>query len=90
MASTMPAEIKGITGKDCQISDDELRELLLRRVIPAGVGGRGSDITAKLLQSVDAFWKDIDSCYEDDWERPSAPVERRWICEYVVEGRNGG
>jgi len=36
------------------------------------------------------FWKDIDSCYDDDWERPAKPAEKRWICENVVESRKNG
>lgn len=90
MASTVPGEIEAATGDAVQFSDDELRELLLQRSVPAGVGGERSEIGVKLLQLVDAFWRDIDSCYEDDWERPAKPAEKQWICENVVESRRNG
>src|SRR6476620_6690776 len=67
MSSTMPEEIQAATGDAIRLSDDQLRDLLLRRVLPTGVADPQSQIGVKLLQVTDAFWKDIDSCYEDDW-----------------------
>lgn len=94
MASTVPGEIGAVVGDASRVSDDQLRDLLLRRVVPPGVGGAGSDAGVALLRVVDEFWADIDSCYEDDWERPAGPAERRWICENVIAcrayGRSGG
>jgi hypothetical protein len=87
MASTMPREIAAVTGSGLQLSEEQIRDLLLRRVVPPGLGGERSDIGVKLLRLVDAFWKDIDSCYEDDWERPAKPAEKRWICENVIACR---
>jgi hypothetical protein len=88
MASTVPAEIKEVIGDLSQLSDEQIRELLLRRVVPSSVGGDKSDIGVKLLHVVDAFWSDIDSCYEDDWDRPAKPDEKRWICENVLACRS--
>lgn len=90
MASTMPAEIAAVTGDRLHPSDEQLRDLLLRRIVPPGVGGERSEIGGKLLQVVDAFWKEIDSCYEDDWERPAKPAEKRWICENILACRSNG
>lgn len=90
MASTVPGEIEEVIGDELQLSDEQIRELLLRRVVPAAVGGERSDLGVKLLQVVDAFWKDIDSCYEDDWDRPARPEEQRWICENIIESRASG
>ena len=87
MASTVPAEVEAVTGDALSLSDKQLRDLLLRRVLPPGVAGSPSEIGAQLLQVADAFWKDIDSCYKDDWGRPARPAEKRWVCEYVVECR---
>lgn len=87
MASTMPAEIKAVTGEVLSLSDEQLRDLLLRRVVPPSIAGSPSEIGARLLQVTDAFWRDIDSCYKDDWGRPARPAEKRWVCEYVVGGR---
>ena len=90
MASTLPSEIEAVTRDVLQLSDEQIRDLLLRRVVPASVGGERSDLGSKLLQVVDAFWKDIDSCYDDDWQRPARPAEKRWICENVIECRTNG
>src|SRR4051812_33947985 len=54
MSSTMPAEIAAATGDALFLSDDQLRDLLLRRVLPPGVAGPPSDIGVKLLQITDA------------------------------------
>jgi len=87
MASTVPDEIVAVIDGALSLSDDQLRDLLLRRVVPPSVAGVGPEIGAQLLQVVDAFWQDIDGCYEDDWERPARTAEKRWICEYVLECR---
>jgi hypothetical protein len=85
MASTVPGEVEAVIGAGRSLSAEELRDLLLRRAVPASVADRRPEITAQLLQVVDAFWKDIDDCYEFDWERPTRPAEKRWVCEYAVE-----
>jgi hypothetical protein len=90
MASTVPAEINAVLGDASQLSDEQIRDLLLRRVVPSSVGNKQSDIGVKLLHVVDAFWKDIDSCYEDDWNRSAKPAEKRWICENVLACRTNG
>src|SRR5262245_36192286 len=76
MASTVPAEIEAVLGKGQQLSDEEVRALLLNRVVPKGVGSARSDLGKKLLKVVEAFWQDIDSCYQDDWDRGAKPAER--------------
>lgn len=90
MASTMPGEIEEVTGDAIRLSDDQLRDLLLRRAVPPAMATGQPEIGPRLLQVVDAFWSDIDGCYEDDWERPARAAEKRWVCEYVVEGRKPG
>jgi len=87
MASSVPGEIEEATGGELEFSDNQVRELLFKRVVPASAGGERSAIGVKLLAIVDAFWKDIDSCYEDDWDRPAKPAEKRWICENVIACR---
>jgi hypothetical protein len=87
MASTVPAEIESVIGVAPRLSDDQIRDLLLRRVVPPDIAGGGPEIVAKLLQVVDALWKDIDGCYKEDWERPARPAEKRWVCEYVLASR---
>lgn len=86
MASTVPSEIAAVAGDAWKLSDEQIRDLLLRRIVPAGVNAESG---GKLLQVADALWRDIDSCYEDDWERPARPAEQRWICENVLAHRPG-
>jgi hypothetical protein len=90
MASTVPGELQAVTGDALSLSDEQLRDLFLRRVVPPSVAGSPSEIGAHLLRVVDAFWRDIDGCYEDDWERPARPAEKRWVCEYMVKCRANG
>ena len=79
MASTLPAEIREAGGT--QLTAEQIRDLLLREIVPS----TDRETIGKLQQVITAFWKDIDWCYEDDWERPSQPAERQWITEFVVE-----
>jgi hypothetical protein len=85
MASAVPGEIEAVLGKTARLSDDQIRDLLLRRAVPSGLPRSKAGV--KLLQVVDAFWRDIDSCYEEDWDRPAKPAEKHWICEDVIASR---
>jgi hypothetical protein len=85
VASTIPKKLAAVPGLMTTLTDEQLRELFLLRVVPPGVAG--TEATLQLLQIVDEFWSDIDGCYEDDWERAARPEERRWVCEYVVKCR---
>ena len=87
LVSTIPREIEGVIGTARSLSDEGVRDLLLRRVVPRSVVEWRPEAAARLLQVVDAFWKDIDDIYAEDWGRPSRPAERRWICEYLLECR---
>ena len=86
VASTVAGELEAVTGAR-PLSDEQLRDLFLRRVVPPGVV---TEAAARLLQVVDTFWSDIDGCYEDDWDRPARPAEKRWVGEYVVKCRTNG
>jgi hypothetical protein len=83
VASTVD-EIEGLIISMQRPSADEVRKLFLDRVIPQGFVRLNSEAAESLLRAVDELWKDVDWCYEDDWERPARPAERRWICEYAV------
>ena len=54
-------------------SDDEVRSLLLDRVVPASVRPY-DDAAAELLDFVDALWDDVHRCYQETWGRPPNPV----------------
>jgi hypothetical protein len=82
MVSTMPAEVTGILGGPVPWSAEQVRDLFLRGRVPPGVE---AIVARKLRVAVDEFWADIDGCYEDDWDRPAGPAERRWICEELVD-----
>lgn len=81
MISTMPGELAAIVGPAASCSADDLRALFEHSRVPAGVN---ADQAAQLEASIKSFWAGIDGCYEDDWDRPALPAERRWIAEEAV------
>ena len=87
LASTIPGEVEAVTGAALSLSDEQLRDLLMRRVVPPSVIDARPEIEARLLQVADLFWQDIDELYEDDWGRAARPAEKRWVCQYAVESR---
>jgi hypothetical protein len=82
MASTLPDEILAAVGPVAW-SEEQVRDLFLTKSAPPDLGFSARQIE-QLHQIVDNFWKDIDFCYEDDWERPARASERHWIGEDVV------
>src|SRR5262249_32203518 len=76
VASTVD-EIGGLIISMQRPSADEVRKLFLDRVIPQGFVRLNSEAAESLLRAVDELWKSVDWCYEDDWERPARPAERR-------------
>jgi hypothetical protein len=85
MAAAAANDVGQLLGAAPRPSDDELRRLFLERVLPAALAGLDSRSADRLLQVVDEMWKDVDGCYEDDWERPARPAEKKWVCEYAVD-----
>jgi len=66
-------------------SEEEVRMLFLDRVIPKTFVDLKPEAADSLLRAVDELWKHVNWCYQEDWERPASPAERRWVCEYAVE-----
>src|SRR5689334_23137400 len=62
MASTLPAELIAATDAVTHLTRRQIRDLLLRKVVPASLNG----FRTALFKVIDAFWADIDSCYQDD------------------------
>ena len=80
MVSTLPKELADIT--DCSgWSADDIRRLFLQDKSPPQVAPEVAD---QLREVVAAFWKDINWCYEEDWERGATAAEKYWICEEIV------
>lgn len=84
MVYSTVGEIKALITSMQQPSEEEVRKLFLDRVIPQAFVELKPEAAESLLRAVDDLWKDIDWCYEEDWERPARPAERRWICEDAV------
>jgi hypothetical protein len=82
MVSTLPNEVAAIAKDAGSWSADQVRELFLHGRVPAGVGPKQA---SELQHVVEAFWADINGCYEDEWERPALPDEKKWICEEAVD-----
>ncbi len=81
MVSTLPKELADIT-ETSQWSADDIRGLFLLNKTPPNVTAEVAD---QLREVVAAFWKDIDWCYEEDWDRGATAAEKYWICEEIVQ-----
>ena len=81
MASTLPAELAAAMGGPLTWSAEEIQGLFLEDRIPAGAEGKADELRA----IVSAMWRDVDSCYEDDWERPSNASEKKWVLQYAID-----
>jgi hypothetical protein len=81
MASGLPKEIGDLVGDYSKWTADDLRNLFLRKKTPPGLG---AELASELNEVVDEFWSDIDSAYEDDWDRGALEPEKRWTCEMII------
>lgn len=81
-------KIEGLLAGMPRPSEDELRQLLLDRMIPQRFGQLKPETVANLIQAVDELWKNVDWVYEEDWQRPVLPAEKRWVWEYAVRRFN--
>jgi hypothetical protein len=84
MAGVVADELWAAVGDAEKLTEEEARGLLMDRVVPARLTETGAETTAHLLPIVDAFWRDIDWCYGEDWQRPALPTEKRWVCEQAL------
>jgi hypothetical protein len=85
MVASYMGKILEDLGAAAPLSDSEARTLLMGKAwsprleaLPRGVRGR-------VVKLVEELWADVDWCYDEDWERPARPAERRWVCEYAVQ-----
>ena len=69
-------------GSSRHFTDDEVRQLLANRMVPASVR-LYAGATAELLESIDFLWTSVDKCYQAAWGRRANAVERRFIAEYA-------
>jgi len=81
-AGTVASNIDATFGSSRHFTDDEVRKLLVNRVIPASVRPYAEAAT-ELLESVDYLWTSVDECYQATWGRPANAIERRFITEYA-------
>jgi hypothetical protein len=84
MAETMVSELQKLFSGVPRPFEEEIRRLLLDRLIPTSLAGLDTESTDHLLQSVDEMWKDVDYFYQEDWGRPSHTAEKKWICEFAI------
>jgi hypothetical protein len=81
-AGIAASHIDATFGAARHFTDDEVRQLLVNRVIPASVRPYAEAAT-ELLESIDFMWTSVDECYQARWGRPANAVERRFIAEYA-------
>jgi hypothetical protein len=67
----------------------EARALFMERRLQGSLAKLPPESTAKLLRIVEQMWDDVDGCYDDDWERPALPAEKRWVGENAVRRLTG-
>jgi hypothetical protein len=85
MMQSVSSEFEPLFAEMPPLSADDIRQLLLERAMPSVCASSSAETRAELLRLVDEIWSDIDGCYDDDWERPARPAERRWLCEYLIK-----
>src|SRR5262245_3305966 len=73
--------IESLFGASRFWSDDELRALLLERIVPAPIH-HASD-AAELLELVDLRWQGASICYETALHRLPTPTERHWLFSHA-------
>lgn len=84
MVASYVGKIEGVFGRSARPSAAEARKLFLDRVLPKAMQSLRAASRQQILRLIEAMWADIDWCYDEDWERPARPAERKWICEYAV------
>ncbi len=84
MVASYVGRIEKVLGGSAPPSAEEARKLLMDRVLPRAMQSLPAASRQRVLRLIEEMWSDIDWCYDEDWERPARPAERKWICESAV------
>ena len=84
MVASYVGKIEEVLGGSARPTVEEARGLFLDRVLPAAMQSLPSASRQGVLRLIEEMWADIDWCYDEDWERPARPAERKWIGENAV------
>jgi hypothetical protein len=80
-AMSLAGELRPLFDGRAAPAPDELRDLLLYGIAP-------SEWPVPLVEQAfarnDALWADLDSVYQEDWQRAATDAEKRWTAEHVV------
>jgi hypothetical protein len=77
-------DIEKLIAGSARPSETEARRLFVGRVLPPSLERLPADTRRTILRVIEEMWADVDGCYDDDWERPATPAEKRWVGEYAV------
>ena len=84
MAYSLSNELREALGDSTRVSAVDALKWLLDGVSLAELSEAGMD-DEEIRRLAETFWSDVDSCYEDDWDRKALPAERRLIAQHAVE-----
>jgi hypothetical protein len=84
MVASYVGKIEKLIGDRKRPSEQEAQRLFADRILPPALATLPAESRQRLLRLVEELWGDIDGCYEDDWERPARPAEKKWICRHAV------
>jgi hypothetical protein len=85
MAYSAAQEMKKHFPGVVRLSQQALTKLLMGGVMPPDIVRAGPPVVSNVSQTIKEFWADVDWCYQDSWERPARPAERKWVCDYFLE-----
>ena len=76
--------IEATFGASRYFTEEEVRALLLDRVVPGSVQ-QHADTASELLESVDDLWHLVEERYRQAWGRSATQAERRWLFCHAVD-----
>lgn len=84
MAYSLSIELRESLGDTTKVSAVAALKWLLDGVPLADLVEAGI-VADESRRVAEAFWDDVDSCYEDDWNRKALPAERRLIAQHAAD-----
>jgi hypothetical protein len=84
MAYSLSNELRDLLGDSTEVAAVDALKWLLDGA-PLAALGESAMTAAEIQRLAEGFWDDVDSCYEDDWDRKALSAERRFIAQHAVE-----
>jgi hypothetical protein len=84
MAYSLSNELREVLPDPSEVSAVEALRWLLDGAPLAALADSGM-AAAEIQRMAKEFWDDVDSCYEEDWDRKALSAERRFIAQHAVD-----